>query len=82
MNERWLSLIIEQEKNVDNHWAKIYSLKELLSELLPIPDPEPEPEPKYETKDGDDDSQNGGKKNKKNKKNKRKKSIKRKGKKV
>ena len=79
MNERWLSLIIEQEKNVDNHWAKIYSLKELLSELLPIPDPEPEPEPKYETKDGDDDSQNGGKKNKKNKKNK---SIKRQGKKV
>ena len=82
MNERWLSLIIEQEKNVDNHWAKIYSLKELLSELLPKPEPEPEPEPKYETKDGDDDSQNGGKKNKKNKKNKRKKSIKRKGKKV
>ena len=82
MNERWLSLIIEQEKNVDNHWAKIYSLKELLSELLPKPEPEPEPEPEYETKDGDDDSQNGGKKNKKNKKNKRKKSIKRKGKKV
>ena len=82
MNENWLNSIIGGQQRVDSHWSKLYALIISLKELLPKPEPEPEPEPKYETKDGDDDSQNGGKKNKKNKKNKRKKSIKRKGKKV
>ena len=82
-DEEWLEELKPREREVDEHLNSLNGVKyKLIRELLPKPEPEPEPEPKYETKDGDDDSQNGGKKNKKNKKNKRKKSIKRKGKKV
>ena len=85
-DEEWLEELKHREREVDEHLHSLNEVKYKLKELLPKPEPEPEPEPtpnpRPGTRGGDDDSQNGGKKNKKNKKNKRKKSIKRKGKKV